>query len=146
MSDEYTLVQLAWRKRRRNHRILFGAPVRQVRLDWQRSFAVFKPGDIFGYERWEANKYGTQHWSISILQAGRRGEDLTVCNGVRPGAIRLLNRSGKDACKALLFLFDQLRLDGPLERLRPIDWQVFSHRIEGGSSPKIVKHDMDARL
>ena len=109
MSDELTLVLMAWRKRRTNHRLLFGKPIKQIRLDWQRSLAAFKPGDIFAYERWNANKYGTQFWSISIVQAGSVGDELTALAGINPGAKLLAQRRGSDACKSFFSVLDAMR-------------------------------------
>lgn len=135
MSDELTIAYLAWRKRRRNHRILFGDPVRKVRLDWQRSLAVFKPGDIFAYERWEANKYGTQHWSIHVLQAGRCGTRISTVLGIKPGAILLAKSEGKNACKQFLKLLDGVKTSQDLARVRSSKWRLYGNYLNTGRSP-----------
>ena len=142
MSDNYTLVFLAWRKRRRNHRVIFGQPARHIRLDWQRSLAAFKPGELFAYERWKANKFGTQHWSISVLKAGSKGERLLKLPGIKPGAHLLMQRQGVPACKAFYTIVDTLRASGNLERTRPSDWQIIGHRLDAGTHPERVLHDM----
>lgn len=129
MSDDLTIVYLVWRKRRRNYRILFGNPERFVRLDWQRSLAAFKPGQIFGYERWQANKFGTQHWSIHVLEAGQPGDHISTTAGVKPGAIMLAKREGKSACKGLLNGIDQLRAENVLNDLTATKWRLVNSDI-----------------
>ncbi|MBO6690206.1 MAG: DUF2840 domain-containing protein [Henriciella sp.] len=142
MSDELTIVLMAWRKRRTNHRLLFGKPIKQIRLDWQRSLAVFNPGDIFAYERWEANKFGTQFWSISIAQAGGVGDELIALAGVKPGAKLLAQRRGSDACKSFFSVLDMMREHQPLCRYQPAEWRVIGHRMNAGINPKYVLNDL----
>lgn len=142
MSGEFTIVFVCWRKKRRNFRLLFGQPARQVRLDWQRSLAAFEPGDLFAYERWEANKFGTQHWSISVLQAGDKGDRIVKLPGIKPGANLLAQRQGVDACKSFFAVFDKLRKAGVLDSLRPTEWQVIGHRIGAGTKPEYVLKDL----
>ena len=76
-------VLIAYRKSRINHRLRFGSPVNEVRLGWHRKLAVFQPGQIFGYERWRADQYGTQDWRFFVLQAKARGSILTMQKGDR---------------------------------------------------------------
>lgn len=138
MSDNLTLAAIHWRKNRRNDRILFGAPERLVRLDWQRSLAAFLPGSVFGYERWEANKFGTQSWLIFVLRAVRPKTKLTHIPGVFPGAQILLRVQGKAACKAFLSHLDSIKAKGEIEEIEPLLWQHISHRIQAGKSAKCL--------
>ncbi len=142
MSDDFTVVFMAWRKKRRNHRLIFGRPAKLIRLDWQRSIAVFKPGDIFAYERWEANKFGTQHWSISVLQAASNGEAVIAYPGVKPGAHILARRHGSNACRAFFILFDILRKTGEIESVGKTNWQVIGHRLNAGTRPNYILKDL----
>ena len=142
MSDDFTLVFIAWSKKRRNHRLIFGRPAKHIRLDWQRSLAAFKPGDIFAYERWEANKYGTQHWSINVLQAGAEGEQFLKLPGVKPGAHILARRQGVEACKAFFTIFDTLRTNSVLEAITPSDWHRIGHRLSVDIKPEYILKDM----
>lgn len=142
MSGDYTLAFIAWRKKRRNHRVIFGRPVKRIRLDWQRSIAAFTPGDIFAYERWEANQYGTQHWSISVLQAGAKGERFSKLPGLKPGAHVLARREGVDACKAFFNILDKLQANCVLQTVRPTDWHIIGHRLAAGEKPEYVLKDM----
>ena len=146
MSDNLTLAAIRWRKNRRNDRILFGAPERLVRLDWQRSLAAFLPGSVFGYERWEANKYGTQSWLIFVLQAVRSNAHFSQIPGVFPGAQILLSVRGKEACKAFLSHLDDIRAKGVVEDSDPLLWEQISHRIQAGVSADSLIDRMLERL
>lgn len=98
--NSYSAVLLHHRKKRINHRLLFGEPSNIVRLDWQRSLAVFQQDQVLGYIRWLGNKYGTQTWTIYVLQTSKTGT-MTGVPGVHPGAEILLEASGKVAVKAV---------------------------------------------
>lgn len=141
MSDKLTLVMQAWRKRRRNYRLLFGTPHREVRLNWQRKIAAFQPGSIFAYERWEADKYGTQHWSIQILQAALPGDAITRVHGINPGAKILATQSGRTNCKSLLSLFDEFGMRGLIGQVQPCDWPRLSHQLQSGQCPEQIVDD-----
>ena len=134
MSDNLTLAAIRWRKNRHNDRILFGAPERLVRLDWQRSLAAFTPGCVVGYERWEANKFGTQSWLIFVLQAVRPKANLSQIPGVFPGAQILLSVRGKGACKAFLSHLDSIRAKSAIAENDLLLWQQISHRLQAGKS------------
>jgi hypothetical protein len=143
MASELTTVSIAWRKRRRNHRLIFGAPYRWVRLDWRRRLAAFTPGQIFAYERWRANKYGTQSWQIFVVKAGRHKTCVQRIPGVFPGAELLLAAYGSTASKRLLKCFDQLGKTEPLERISEHRWKQISYLKEAGLWPLAV-HNMEA--
>jgi len=122
MAGEYTLASIAWRKRRRNHRLLFGTPQRWIRLGWHNRLAAFGPGEIFAYERWRANRYGTLEWQIFVLQSCRCGEQIDRLPGIFPGAKCLLSAHGKPASKRLLFLFDELAKHSDLNAFSDAFW------------------------
>lgn len=123
MADNLTLVSIAWRKRRRNHRLLFGTPYRLIRLDWRRRLAAFNPGQTFGYERWQANRYGTQTWQIFVARTSATGERVSDIPGIRPGADLLFSAYGKTASKRALKLFDHLSETAALETLSECEWR-----------------------
>jgi len=123
MADNLTLVSITWRKRRRHHRLLFGTPYRWIRLDWRRRLAAFQPGQIFGYERWQANRYGTQTWQVFVVVARAPNERASDIPGVRPGADLLLSAYGKAASKRALTLFDQLSEVTQLDALSEGSWR-----------------------
>ena len=130
-----TLVAEVYRKKRLNHRILFGTPVKRIRRGWRRKFAAFEPNEIFGYERWVANKYGTQQWSILIgrsLSEGRAGR----VEGVTPGADILLFVKGKTQVLRTLAVLDILKDSA----LSPSDisaarWRALHNLIISGGDP-----------
>lgn len=130
MAHDLTVVSIAWRKRRRNHRLLFGAPLHMVRLDWQRRLAAFRAGDIFAYERWQGGKFGTVEWHIFVLQAGHAGEQVSKVSGIFPGAIVLAQVSGKERCKRFLSLLDELKSQRELSDYSAGKWRQFSLLFE----------------
>ncbi|WP_339636732.1 DUF2840 domain-containing protein [uncultured Hyphomonas sp.] len=121
--SDLTLVSVSWRKNRRNHRVLFGAPRRWIRLDWRRRIAVFQPGDIFAYERWSGDRFGTQSWQVFVLQACTPGSGLQVLPGIKPGAEILVSAHGKPAAKRLLALLDRLECTRKLGHMSEHDWR-----------------------
>ncbi|WP_366523843.1 DUF2840 domain-containing protein [uncultured Algimonas sp.] len=102
--EALTVVVVQYRKKRLNHRILFGTPVREYRLGWRRSLASFLPGQVFGYERWRANRYGTQAWSIAVGRACAPS-GVTFVEGIHPGLDLWLHAIGKTRVKRV---FDAL--------------------------------------
>ncbi len=132
MSDNLTLVSIRWRKNRRNYRLLFGAPVRHVRLDWQRSLTAFAPGSIFGYERWEGNKFGTQSWLICVVEAAAPQSSVSQIPGIIPGARALISLRGKAACTEFLTHLDTIAASAAPEELDPQLWLHIGHRLSAG--------------
>ncbi|MEO0883037.1 MAG: DUF2840 domain-containing protein [Pseudomonadota bacterium] len=126
MANNLTAVSIAWRKRRRNHRLLFGTPYRWVRLNWRRRLAVFQPDQIFGYERWHANKYGTQSWQIFVVKAVSPTMLTQRIPGIMPGGELLLFADGPTASKCLLKTFDRLAKSDPLELFSECRWRQIS--------------------
>lgn len=129
-SIDLTTASVSWRKKRRNHRILFGEPIRWVRLDWQRKLAVFQPGQIFGYERWRGDKYGTQLWQIFVVRAVPSGQSAERIPGVRPGAETLLSAQGKDRAKRALKLIEQVKIHTDDCALDVERWSMIANRFE----------------
>lgn len=127
-----TTVSVSWRQKKRNHRLLFGTPLRWVRLDWRRRLAVFEIDQIFGYERWTSGQYGTLQWNVFVLQAGAPGDDLTAVSGVRPGARILLSAYGKDRAKRAIAELEALRLVSPVDEIGAERWSVLGSRFMAG--------------
>lgn len=130
-----TSVAVSWRQKKRNHRLLFGTPVRKVRLDWRRQLAIFECGEIFGYERWTGTRFGTDEWQVFVLQAGAAGAPLSAVPGIRPGARILLSAYGKDRCRKALQLIEMAGLIHPLEQLNAERWAVLGSKLAAGFSP-----------
>lgn len=127
-SNNLTIVSIAWRKKRRNHRLLFGTPRDLIRLDWRRRLAVFDEGQIFGYERWRANQYGTIDWQVFVIKAGRPGCEISAVNGIQPDAIILLAARGKTATKHTLEMLNLISLNMALIDVSEEIWREISHR------------------
>lgn len=106
-----TLLHERYRKNRINSRVIFGQPVRHVRRGWHSKHAVFQPEQVFGYERWSGNKFGTQHWSIHVGQAVRSGY-CTRLPGIRPGADIWLTANGKAQVQKFFIALDEMNKHG----------------------------------
>lgn len=145
MSNNYTLASIAWRKRKRNHRLLFGQADRTIRLGWRNSFAAFKPGQTFGYERWRANKYGTIEWQIFVLKAGMAGEKIARVPGTHPGAHILLSAHGKPASKHLLGLLDVISVQEKLAEIEEETWLKISTLVRAKVDPETIAKCMAAQ-
>jgi len=134
-SKNLTLIAESYRKNRRNHRILFGSTVKVVRRGWRRKFAAFEPDQIFGYERWTGNKYGTQNWSILI---GRTLPEPSghVAEGITPGVDILLHVKGKIQVLRTLAVLDIIRgSSSELGDISPARWRMMHNLIVGGGDP-----------
>lgn len=130
--DRLTVVVIDYKTRRRNHRLLFGAPRLEIRRGWRRRLAAFSPGDVFGYERWRADQYGTQDWRFYVCQCAQDGS-LARIPGVLPGAEILLSAYGKTRVKRTLSTIDYLKTKlGPLENISPEDWRAVHNAIAIG--------------
>ena len=142
MDGNYTLATIAWRKRQRNHRLLFGTPDRMIRLNWQIKLAAFKAGQIFGYERWRANKYGTIEWQIFVVQAPINGRPISRIPSLYPGATLLTSCHGKPNAKRILAIFDELAVKGDMSALSSHYWLKFGTLFEQGFKPQeLLKKD-----
>lgn len=124
MSENLTAVILSYRKNRHNHRLLFGTPRLHIRRGWRLKLAAFTPGDVFGYERWQADKYGTQDWSIRVCRAVENGA-VSVVPGILPGAEILLEARGKTRVKRCFHALDELKSSG----VSLAEWPDFRWRI-----------------
>ena len=124
-----TVVQIVYRQKRVNHRIRFGTPVAEARLDWRRKLVAFNSGSVFGYIRWRANKFGTQDWRLFVLRAAGDG-GLATIPGVIPGADILLATRGVPRTKRALTALDALENDTEaLANISPAYWRHLHNRL-----------------
>ncbi len=131
-AGQLTVAIISYRKNRINNRLIFGEPVLKIRRDWRREFAAFSPGQVFAYERWRGDKYGTQDWRLFVC-AATHGGPVTAVPGVSPGAQILLCAKGKARVKRALNLFDDLKIThGVLEDIPPQRWLRLHNAIETG--------------
>lgn len=112
MSESYTRVEIAFYPEHLNHWLRFGAPVEQHDLDRRRSLALFKPGQVFGYVRWQANEYGTQVWRSTIVKSAEPSLMSSRIQGVDPGGEVLLLATGNAKVKRALLQIDVLETAG----------------------------------
>lgn len=124
-----TAVQVVYRKNRINHRLRFGAPLIEARLDWQRKLVAFGPGSVFGYIRWRANRYGTQDWRLFVLRTVESGL-LSTIPGVVPGADILLATRGTTRTQRALDQLDTLEQGaGGLSQVTDAYWRHLHNRL-----------------
>lgn len=127
-----TAVLVSYRKNRRNHRILFGTHKMTIRRGWHRSMAVFAAGQIFGYERWDANRFGTQNWHVCVCQAPKSNA-IERIPGIQPGALSLLQASGQRRVQRVFGVLDQLEtLAVEAEYMPAHHWREIHNWIETG--------------
>jgi len=107
-----------------NHRLRFGAPEMIITLRKNQKLYAFRAGQVFGYIRWTANKYGTVDWRVYICQASLSGQ-VTRVPGIIPGAKVLLSVHGNIAMQRMLKQIDSLeaQTDGGLEAITPAYWR-----------------------
>lgn len=129
-----TAVIIVYRKNRLNHRLIFGEPDFTVRRGWRRKLAVFHPGQIFAYERWRANEYGTQDWRIFICRAQESGS-VTKVPGILPGAETLLEAHGKTRAKRALAAIDSVSKScSALHAVPSHTWRDVHNTIQSGNN------------
>ena len=129
-----TAVVLSYRKNRKNYRLLFGHPQQEIRRSWHRKLAIFEPGELFAYERWEANSYGTQRWQIMVCRTAQNGS-VTKIPGVYPGAKLLLRVNGKTKSKRFLSCLDGLKsLAIAPETIRDRIWMELGLALNSGAN------------
>ncbi len=119
-----TVVQGKFVKGRCNFRLRFGNPQYEVKLDRARTLHAFRPEQIFGYIRWQANTFGTVDWRLYVCQTCAAGK-ITRIPGISPGADILLNVHGTEAMKYILRQVDSLekKAGGSLDNISPSHWR-----------------------
>ena len=140
--DAVTAVLITYRKHRHNHRLIFGAPICEVRRGWHRKFALFNAGQVFGYERWRGDKFGTQDWSLCVCKTVDRGP-LTQVPGVMPGVKILVQARGKTKVKRTLLCIDALKNTAiALETQPEVVWRELHHRLLIGQNESQITSDL----
>jgi len=117
------------------HRLRFGRPRQIITLTPLRKLAVFGPGELFGYIRWQANYYGTQDWRVYVVRAAESGS-ITRMPGILPGGEVLFSVRGKTRAKRALDIIDELEAQaGDLRRLTPAFWRQVQIRFDRFETP-----------
>lgn len=133
----YTVVQLHFVRGMINHRLRFGQPETQTKLDKFRSLASFSSGSIFGYIRWRANDYGTIDWRVYVLKAQNDGLSSEII-GITPAVKILVSVQGKPAVKRCFAALDRLEKEagGTLECVPESYWPLFNNALLLRKSPR----------
>lgn len=140
-----TAVILSYRKNRRNYRLLFGRPEAEIRRGWHRKLAIFPPNKVVGYERWEANSYGTQRWTIRVCRTVSSGS-ITQIPGILPGAKLLLQVQGATKSKRFLDCLDRLNVQNiDPETVPDRDWMELNLALEMGAKGDALAAIIEAR-
>lgn len=140
-TENLTLVAEVYRKNRRNDRVLFGSTAKIVRRGWRRKFMAFEPNQIFGYEQWSGNKYGTQSWSILIARTVSTKTGQSV-KGITPGVDILLHVKGKIQVLRTLAVLDIIRGSSlELDDISAERWRMMHNLIVGGGDPAYLLAD-----
>jgi hypothetical protein len=134
-AERLTLALIQYRKNRLNHRLIFGQPKQLIRRGWHRRMAAFQPDEVFGYERWTANKHGTQSWSIAVCCAAT-DRRVTRLPGIQPGADVWLHARGKTQVKRVFSALDAME-QGHLSPLSVSEyrWRELHNCIVSGGDP-----------
>ena len=132
--DRYTAVVIQYRKKRLNHRLIFGEPALHVRRGWRRKLACFKAGQIFGYERWRGDHYGTQDWRLYVCLA-LGGGAVNAAPGIIPVADILFLARGATRVRRALALINSItaRNESPAN-IKAHRWRILHNELETGAS------------
>ena len=125
-----TRVSLAFVERRINLYLRFGHPVRELRLDRWRRYAVFLPAALFCRVRWESNDYGTTRWQLMVLQTCTPLDAVQRIAGIQPGARLLLHAEGEQQVQSVLPQIDAIETLGidPVT-VSPAYWRTLGNRL-----------------
>jgi hypothetical protein len=137
VTDALTHVELTWQAKRIEHRIRFGHPVANARLDRHRRRVSFAPGSVFAVIRWAANGFGTVLSRVDILRAVGAGERCTTVPFVQPGGTVLLSISGWPKVERVLHAIDGVEALGidPADAA-PEHWHHVHNRLSVHDTPR----------
>lgn len=125
-----TRVSLAFVEHRINLYLRFGHPLRELRLDRWRRYAVFIPAAVFCRVRWESNDYGTTRWQLMVLQACTPHDAVQRIAGIQPGARLLLCAEGERQVQVLLPQIDAIEaLSIDPAAVSPAYWRTLGNRL-----------------
>lgn len=133
-----TRVMLTCIPERINVWLRFGHPVRDRCIDVVRRQVDFPSDVLLGRVHWQANEYGTTHWSFLVLRTVHVGESAMHIAGVEPGADVLLSVSGADKVRRALSLIDVIeaqRLDAA--DVSPAYWRTVHNRLAAHQEPPL---------
>ncbi len=142
----FTLVETIKLRGHCNHRLRFGQPLEEIKLDENKSLAAFRAGQIFGYIRWSRNAFGTRNWQSFVVRSVSKGR-VTRIPGVYPGGELLLRTRGVVATQKALSWLDKteksipfLLSDFPESYWRLAENELFTDHQLPNLSSKIMEN------
>jgi len=137
-----THVELTFVDKKIEHRIRFGRPAHEQRIDRRRRILSFEPGTIFAFVRWASNDFGTVISRIDIVRAVARGEAYQTLPFVRPGGDILLKVDSWPKVERVLQAIDAIeRLGIDPEVVSPDHWRHIHNRMTAGQEPRAYTLD-----
>lgn len=125
-----TRVSLAFVAHRINVYLRFGHPVRELRLDRWRRYAIFLPTELFCRVLWESNDYGTTRWQLMVMQACTPLDAVQRIAGIQPGARLLLCAEGERQVQLVLPQIDAIEAMGiDPAAVSPAYWRTLGNRL-----------------
>ena len=112
MSNYLTRVHVVYGRDKFNYYTRFGAPRYRKEQTAAEKYEYYTPGEVLGYVRWQAGKYGTQRWRFLVLRTGDASTTVCTLPGVEPGAEVLADISGKDRVHRLFEAVDAIEALG----------------------------------
>lgn len=133
-----TRVTILFLPERVNDRVRFGTPAADRIIDRRCRVELFAPGAVFAYVQWRANRYGTEHWRLWVLQAARSGERAETVPGIAPGAHIWLSTGGTTKVTRVLTLIDAIEAQALDPASLPESyWRTAHNRIAAGLEPRV---------
>ncbi len=133
-----TRVTILFLAERVNDRVRFGAPRSTRIIDRRCRVELFEPGAVFAYIQWRANRYGTEHWRLWVLQAARAGDRAETVPGIAPGAHIWLSTGGITQVTRALTLIDAIEAQALDPASLPESyWRTAHNRIAAGLEPRV---------
>jgi hypothetical protein len=144
MTAAPTQIALQFLPDRVNHWLRFGRPSAERVLDRRRAVAMFEPGQLCGYVRWQANDHGTVLWQVFVLRTGRPGDRLTRVPGVVPGAELLLRAARRPAIAQAFAAIDALEAAGfDPAAITPDYWRHVHNRLAVNAAVRAYDREQD---
>ena len=133
-----TRVTVLFLPERVNDRVRFGVPVAERIIDRRCRVDLFAPGAVFGYVQWRANRYGTEHWRLWVVQAAAPRERAETVPGVAPGAHIWLSAGGAAKVTRALALIDAIEAQAIDPASLPESyWRTVHNRIAAGLETRV---------
>ncbi len=133
-----TRVTVLFLPERVNDRVRFGTPAAERIIDRRCRIDLFAPGAVFGYVQWRANRYGTEHWRLWVLQAAAPGSRAETVPGIAPGAHIWLSTGGVAKVMRALALIDAIEAQALDPASLPESyWRTAHNRIAAGLEARV---------